>query len=251
MNRLAAPPRARTSSSTRTTRSTGTRGGRGVRAGTDDGGRPLLLVSVGYSSCHWCHVMEHETFDDQAIAATSLNEHFVNVKVDREERPDIDALTMQARAMTGQGAGRPPDAGRETVPPPDPRHGLPSFRQVLQAIAGAWDDRRDDLEARPSGSCPRSAAQRGSRRVTGLALTSRSSRRPSRPRPRRQPAFGGFEHRAEVPARLLRSRRRRGARDGRRRTLDGWPPAVYDVVGGGFHRYSVDARVVPHFEKML
>jgi uncharacterized protein YyaL (SSP411 family) len=116
--------------------------------------RPLL-VSVGYSSCHWCHVMEHESFSDQTTAAL-MNELFVNVKVDREERPDVDALTMEACVtMTGQGGwpttvfltpdGRPFYAG--TYFPPDPRHGLPSFRQVLQAIAGAWNDRRDDLEA--------------------------------------------------------------------------------------------------------
>src|SRR5262245_50872391 len=117
-------------------------------------GRPLL-VSVGYSSCHWCHVMEHESFSDPATA-TLMNRLFVNVKVDREERPDVDALTMDACVTTtGQGGwpttvfltpdGSPFYAG--TYYPPEPRHGLPSFRQLLQAIAEAWDERRDDLEA--------------------------------------------------------------------------------------------------------
>src|SRR5580765_7388240 len=113
-------------------------------------GRPLL-VSVGYSSCHWCHVMEHESFSDKATA-TSMNELFVNVKVDREERPDIDALTMEACVtMTGSGGwpttvfltpdGKPFYAG--TYYPPTARHGLPAFRDLLRAVAEAWRDRRE------------------------------------------------------------------------------------------------------------
>ncbi|HEY9456300.1 MAG TPA: thioredoxin domain-containing protein, partial [Gaiella sp.] len=122
-----------------------------ARARDED--RPLL-VSVGYSSCHWCHVMEHESFSDTGVAAL-MNDLFVNVKVDREERPDVDALTMDACVtLTGQGgwpttvfltpAGRPFYAG--TYFPPEPRHGLPAFAQVLRAIAEAWRDRRSDLE---------------------------------------------------------------------------------------------------------
>jgi uncharacterized protein YyaL (SSP411 family) len=123
-----------------------------ARARAED--RPLL-VSVGYSSCHWCHVMEHESFSDSATAALQ-NELFVNVKVDREERPDVDALTMEAcGTLTGQGGwpttvfltpdGRPFYAG--TYFPPEPRHGIPAFRQVLHAVAEAWRERRGDLEA--------------------------------------------------------------------------------------------------------
>src|SRR4026207_1319113 len=113
-----------------------------------------LLVSVGYSSCHWCHVMAHESFEDSRTAAL-MNELFVNVKVDREGRPGVDAVTREATAcMTGSGGwpttvfmtpdGRPFYAG--TYFPPEPRHGMPAFWQVLGAVAEAWRDRRHDLE---------------------------------------------------------------------------------------------------------
>src|SRR5262245_46024265 len=114
--------------------------------------RPVLL-SVGYSACHWCHVMAHESFEDQATA-DYLNEHFVSVKVDREERPDVDAVYMEAvQAATGQG-GWPmtvfltPDAEPfyfGTYFPPEPRHGMPSFRQVLEGVRLAWDERRGEV----------------------------------------------------------------------------------------------------------
>ena len=115
--------------------------------------RPLL-VSVGYSSCHWCHVMAHESFEDDETAAL-MNERFVNVKVDREERPDVDAVTMEATVgMTGSGGwpttvfmtpeGRPFYAG--TYFPPEPRHGMPSFRDVLTAVSKTWSERRVDVE---------------------------------------------------------------------------------------------------------
>ena len=227
-------------------------------------GRPLL-VSVGYSSCHWCHVMEHESFSDQATA-TLMNELFVNVKVDREERPDIDALTMEACVtMTGQGGwpttvfltpdGRPFYAG--TYFPPDPRHGLPSFRQVLQAIAGAWDDRRDDLEAQAErlvsalGGATRLEAGEGPLSPSLLEAAERGLARDY------EPAFGGFGTAPKFPpASAVELLLRRGGEEALgmvRRTLDGMAAGgLYDVVGGGFHRYSVDARwVVPHFEKML
>src|SRR5690242_4393224 len=114
--------------------------------------KPILL-SIGYSACHWCHVMAHESFEDPAIAAV-MNERFVNVKVDREERPDVDTVTMDATvAMTGSGGwpttvfmtpdGQPFYAG--TYFPPEPRHGLPSFRQLLLAVSEAWQERREDL----------------------------------------------------------------------------------------------------------
>src|SRR6187402_2245512 len=114
--------------------------------------RPILL-SVGYAACHWCHVMAHESFEDAATAAY-MNDHFVNIKVDREERPDIDAVYMKAtQAMTGHGGwpmtciltpdGEPFFAG--TYFPPEPRQGAPAFTQVLQALAEAWRDRRDEV----------------------------------------------------------------------------------------------------------
>src|SRR5689334_5776741 len=116
--------------------------------------RPILL-SVGYAACHWCHVMAHESFEDPTTAAF-MNDHFINIKVDREERPDIDAVYMQAtQAMTGQGGwpmtcvlspdGEPFFAG--TYFPPEPRQGMPAFTQVLQALADAWKNRRDDVTA--------------------------------------------------------------------------------------------------------
>ncbi len=113
-----------------------------------------LLVSVGYSSCHWCHVMAHESFESETTAAL-MNELFVNVKVDREERPDVDAVTMEAAVgMTGSG-GWPttvfmtPDAKpfyAGTYFPPEPRHGMPSFPELLRAVAETWRERRDDIE---------------------------------------------------------------------------------------------------------
>src|SRR3954454_24622465 len=115
--------------------------------------RPVL-ISVGYAACHWCHVMAHESFEDEAVADV-VNELTVPIKVDREERPDVDAVYMTAtQAMTGHGgwpmtviltpAGEPFYAG--TYFPPEPRHGMPAFRQVLAAVVEAWRDRRSDLE---------------------------------------------------------------------------------------------------------
>ena len=226
--------------------------------------RPLL-VSVGYSSCHWCHVMEHESFSDAATAAV-MNELFVNVKVDREERPDVDAMTMDACVtMTGQGgwpttvfltpAGRPFYAG--TYFPPEPRHGLPSFRQLLHAIAEAWDERRGDLEEQAERLV---AALGGSGRLEpgtadpGAALLETAEQGLARDY---EPAFGGFGRAPKFPpASALELLLRRGGPEAEtmvRGTLDGMAAGgLYDVVGGGFHRYSVDARwLVPHFEKML
>ncbi|HEX4930516.1 MAG TPA: thioredoxin domain-containing protein, partial [Gaiellaceae bacterium] len=122
-----------------------------ARARDED--KPILL-SIGYAACHWCHVMEHESFENAAIAA-EMNEHFISVKVDREERPDLDAVYMEAVvALSGQGGwpmtvfltpgGEPFYGG--TYYPPEPRHGLPSFPQVLDAVAAAWRDRRDEVE---------------------------------------------------------------------------------------------------------
>ena len=224
-----------------------------------------VLVSVGYSSCHWCHVMAHESFEDPSTAA-EMNELFVNVKVDREERPDVDAVTMDATLrMTGSGGwpttvfftpeGKPFYAG--TYFPPEPRHGIPSFRDVLRAVDRAWKERRADLE-RQAGQVDetlrRSVTVPGSREPLTSALLSEAARGIATAF---EPRFGGFGRAPKFPAAstleyLLRREDER-SRELVVKTLDEMAAGgMYDVVGGGFHRYSVDDRwLVPHFEKML
>ena len=230
-----------------------------ARARDED--RPILL-SIGYAACHWCHVMEHESFEDPETAAL-MNEHFVCVKVDREERPDLDAVYMDAVvAMIGHGgwpmtvfltpAGEPFFGG--TYFPPAPRHGLPSFRQLLEAVAQAYRERRDEIG--------RSAAQlveaiRASSTVTPShepltdSLLSEAARALVRSH---DPEWGGFGGAPKFPpASALELLLRRGELEPVRTTLDAMAAGgMYDLVGGGFHRYSVDERwLVPHFEKML
>ena len=232
------------------------------RARAED--RPILL-SVGYSACHWCHVMAHESFESAATAAV-MNRHFVNVKVDREERPDVDALYMDATvAMTGQGGwpmtvfltpqGEPFYAG--TYFPPESRHGMPSFTQVLLAVAEAWRERRDDIAAqarRLVEAVGSSARIRPSPEPLTERLLDDAERGIARTF---EPAYGGFGHAPKFPpASTLEFLLRRPGPDASRMvtaTLDGMAAGgMYDLVGGGFHRYSVDDRwLVPHFEKML
>ncbi|HEY3550099.1 MAG TPA: thioredoxin domain-containing protein [Gaiellaceae bacterium] len=224
-------------------------------------GKPLL-VSIGYSACHWCHVMERESFDDEATAAV-MNEHFVSVKVDREERPDVDAVYMDAVvALTGQGGwpltvfltpdGEPFFGG--TYFPPEPRHGLPSFRQVLRAVADAYRERPEDVAAQAEalvGALRRSAETEPSREPLTDALLAEAERGLVS---QLDPRWGGFGHAPKFPpASVLEFLLRRGALEPVRLTLDGMAAGgMYDLVGGGFHRYSVDAQwLVPHFEKML
>ncbi|OFW72525.1 MAG: hypothetical protein A2Y55_11885 [Actinobacteria bacterium RBG_16_68_12] len=224
-----------------------------------------LLVSVGYSSCHWCHVMAHESFEDPAVAAV-MNDLFVNVKVDREERPDVDAVTMEATVgMTGSGGwpttvfltpdGKPFYAG--TYFPPESRHGLASFRDVLEAVARTWRERRDDVE-RQAGRIDdalRSVSEAPpSTEPLTESLLSDAARAVARTF---EPEFGGFGRAPKFPAAsTLELLLRRGDEESLAMvtvTLDGMAAGgMYDVVGGGFHRYSVDDRwLVPHFEKML
>ncbi|HJU37553.1 MAG TPA: thioredoxin domain-containing protein [Gaiellaceae bacterium] len=224
-------------------------------------GKPLL-VSIGYSACHWCHVMERESFDDEATAGV-MNELFVNVKVDREERPDVDAVYMDAVvALTGQGGwpltvfltpdGEPFFGG--TYFPPEPRHGLPSFRQVLRAVAEAYRERPEDVAAQAEalvGALRRSAETEPSREPLAEALLAEAERNLLS---QLDPTYGGFGHAPKFPpASVLEFLLRRGALDAVRLTLDGMAAGgMHDLVGGGFHRYSVDSRwLVPHFEKML
>ena len=233
--------------------------------------RPILL-SVGYSACHWCHVMERESFEDVETARL-MNASFVNVKLDREERPDLDSVYMAAvQAMTGQGgwpltvfltpAGAPYYGG--TYFPPVPRHGMPSFRQVLAAAAEAYAARRDEVvgagermaqalaestTARhpATGGCEGDAAPLfdGAAAAAGRAFDPVHGGFGGAPKfP--QPMFlefllrTGTDPEARGPAMAVRTLARMAA------------GGIRDHVGGGFHRYSVDARwLVPHFEKML
>jgi uncharacterized protein YyaL (SSP411 family) len=230
-----------------------------ARARDED--RPILL-SIGYSACHWCHVMERESFEDPETAAL-MNERFVPIKLDREERPDIDAIYMEAcQAMTGQG-GWPLNVflTPEQVPfyagtyfPPDDRGGMPSWRRVLAAVANAWEQNRDGI---------REGGDRMAQRLAGGALLA--------PRDEElDPASvdaavetlraaydarnGGFGGAPKFPpASAIELLLRRGETDMTSHTLRAMAGGgMYDQVGGGFARYSVDAHwLVPHFEKML
>ncbi|MDR6975683.1 uncharacterized protein YyaL (SSP411 family) [Streptomyces sp. 3330] len=231
-------------------------------------GVPVLL-SVGYSSCHWCHVMAHESFEDRETA-DHLNEHFVSVKVDREERPDVDAVYMEAvQAATGQG-GWPmtvfltPDAEPfyfGTYFPPAPRQGMPSFRQVLEGVRQAWTERRDEV-AEVAGKIVRDLAGREISYGDGVAPGEQELSQALLGLTREyDPQRGGFAGAPKFPPSmviefLLRHHARTGAegalqmaRDTCERMARG---GIYDQLGGGFARYSVDRDwVVPHFEKML
>jgi uncharacterized protein YyaL (SSP411 family) len=227
-----------------------------------------VLLSVGYAACHWCHVMAHESFEDEATAA-QMNEGFVCVKVDREERPDVDSVYMTAtQAMTGHGGwpmtvfttpdGRPFYTG--TYYPPRPAHGMPAFRQVLAAVSDAWSNRRADLEAAGtkivgaiSARLDLGAPQPLTADVLDGAVAALVSSYDER-----SAGFGGAPK--FPPSMLLEFLLRNHARTGNgealamaRGTLEAMARGgIYDQLAGGFARYSVDADwVVPHFEKML
>jgi uncharacterized protein YyaL (SSP411 family) len=223
--------------------------------------RPLL-VSIGYSSCHWCHVMERESFENPETAEL-MNERFVCVKVDREERPDVDALYMDAvQSMTGHG-GWPlnvfltPDQAPfygGTYFPPAPRHGMPSWRQVLGAVAEAWDTQREEIRAQGERVAPR---------LSGGALLT-ASEAPLQEgalddavaalRKSYDSVHGGWGGAPKFPQasviEFLLARDEHPMAVQTLRSMAGG--GIFDQVGGGFSRYSVDARwTVPHFEKML
>ncbi len=228
-----------------------------------------ILLSVGYSACHWCHVMEHESFEDAGVARL-MNERFVNVKVDREERPDVDSLYMNAvQQMTGRGGwpmtvfltpeGAPFYGG--TYFPPTPRHGLPSFRQVLTGVSEAYREKRAQVEenaAQLRELLEQSTSLRPPAKALDTAVLDRARRRIAS---RFDAVHGGFGNAPKFPQPmvlefLLRDWKRTGDPEPLRlveQTLRKmWGGGIYDHLGGGFHRYSVDARwLVPHFEKML
>jgi uncharacterized protein len=226
--------------------------------------KPVLL-SVGYAACHWCHVMEHESFEDSETAEL-MNERFVCIKVDREERPDVDGLYMEAVVtMTGHGGwpmtvfltpdGRPFYGG--TYFPPEPRYNMPSFRQLLLAVSEAYGERRSELE-RQADALVEAIREASAVRPSAEPLTTELlSRAVSALAAQFDPEHGGFGRAPKFPPAsnlefLLRTDRE-DALEMVRKTLDGMAAGgMYDVVGGGFHRYSVDERwLVPHFEKML
>ena len=230
--------------------------------------KPILL-SVGYSACHWCHVMERESFEDEATAAL-MNEHFVNIKVDREERPDVDSIYMSAvQAMTRHGGwpmtvfmtpdGAPFYGG--TYFPPVPSRGMPSFKQLLLSLADAYTNRREEvltsaenvrefLRESSTASLPRSEVSEGLLTHAASVLSGQIDSR-----------FGGFGGAPKFPQTMnLEVLLRHYKRTGDRAALSGVEltcrqmanGGIYDQLGGGFARYSVDEYwLVPHFEKML
>jgi hypothetical protein len=234
--------------------------------------KPILL-SVGYSSCHWCHVMAHESFEDDEVAAV-MNRLFVNVKVDREERPDVDAIYMQAvQAMTGRGGwpmtvfldpdGRPFYGG--TYFPRDDRPGMPGFLRVMEAVDDAWRTKRADVAAQAAqmrDAIDRAARIGGDDGAGAGALTpALLHRAEERARSQFDPRFGGFGRAPKFPQAMTHDFLLRAFARGRAPetlevvtvSLDAMAAGgMYDQVGGGFHRYSVDDYwLVPHFEKML
>ena len=231
--------------------------------------RPIFL-SIGYAACHWCHVMERETFEDRAVAAY-LNAHFVAVKVDREERPDIDDVYMAAvQALTGQGGwplsvflapdGRPFFGG--TYFPPAPRHGLPAFGQVLSGIRQAWAERRGDVEASAAAVVAHLVDARGMGDAAGaLPPADVIAAAAAAIRAGFDEANGGWGRAPKFPQPMVLEfalRRHLATGDPEplaiaRRSLDRMADGgVRDQLGGGFHRYSTDERwLVPHFEQML
>ncbi|WAP70595.1 DUF255 domain-containing protein [Jiella pelagia] len=233
-----------------------------------------ILLSVGYAACHWCHVMAHESFEDAAVAGV-MNELFVNVKVDREERPDIDHLYMSALHAMGEQGGWPmtmfltPDGWPffgGTYFPKEPRYGRPGFVQVMEAIAKAWAERREDIEksagtiaghlqsviggtleagAQSSGALATLDLAGAAARIGGLI----------------DPARGGMKGAPKFPnAPFMEVIARSAFETGEEAHLDAFlrttralaEGGIYDHLGGGLHRYSTDDRwLVPHFEKML
>src|SRR5262245_55534351 len=234
-----------------------------------------VFVSIGYAACHWCHVMAHESFED-ATTARLMNELFVNIKVDREERPDVDAVFMNAIQVQGEGGGWPLSAfclpdGRPfflgTYFPPDARFGRPGFRDILQALANAYRTQRGDAEdnalalldglSRAGAHCRRGAVSADRGRLSASLLIAAGRQLAERCDPR----FGGLGGAPKFPSSsshdLLARAGRLSHGEPAREAFDRWARGmaeggIYDHLAGGFARYSVDARwLVPHFEKML
>ncbi len=230
--------------------------------------KPVLL-SIGYSACHWCHVMEKESFENEAIAAL-MNEKFVNIKVDREERPDLDEIYMNAvQMLTGRGGwpmtvfltpeGKPFFGG--TYFPPEDRHGMPGFPKILNAVAEAYRNRKADVDQSVEqihAAMQRLARVGESQRPFDPEIVVKSAEKLAQAY---DPEHGGFGQAPKFPnagvyelyLRAYRHSKQPRFLDMIEHTLRSMAEGgIYDQLGGGFHRYSVDAKwLVPHFEKML
>jgi uncharacterized protein YyaL (SSP411 family) len=221
-----------------------------------------ILLSIGYSACHWCHVMERESFEDEATAAY-MNEHFVCIKLDREERPDLDAIYMEAcQAISGQG-GWPLNAflTPDQVPffagtyfPPDDDRGMPSWLQVMRSVVEAWDERGEEIRATSSKVVERLSGaawvEPSDEPLTGELLEQAIETLLTLEDPRN----GGFGGAPKFPAAsAIELLLRRGQVEPAARALSAMANGgIYDQLGGGFARYTVDAGwLIPHFEKML
>jgi uncharacterized protein YyaL (SSP411 family) len=227
-----------------------------------------VLLSIGYAACHWCHVMAHESFEDETTAA-EMNEQFVNIKVDREERPDVDSVYMEAtQALTGQGGwpmtcfltpdGKPFHCG--TYYPPEPKHGMPSFRQLLRAVVDAWNDRGEEVRAAADNVATELAKHSAPLPPAGVDADAVAKAVESL-QERYDQGNGGFGSAPKFPPSmvlefLLRHYERTGSAEALSivefTTEKMARGGIYDQLAGGFARYSVDAEwIVPHFEKML
>ena len=230
--------------------------------------KPILL-SIGYSACHWCHVMEHECFEDAAIAK-QMNDHFVSIKVDREERPDLDQIYQLTVQLLGRSGGWPltvfltPDqrpffAG--TYFPPVDRHGLPSFPRILEAVADAYRNKRADIDLQAKEIVEAIAQVSKPESKEGDIPTDVLARAAAKLQVRFDDEHGGFGSRPKFPSTMSLdvllmhavTNKDDKARVRVKRALDGMRDGgIWDQLGGGFHRYSTDERwLVPHFEKML
>ncbi|MCA8948841.1 MAG: thioredoxin domain-containing protein [Planctomycetes bacterium] len=230
--------------------------------------KPIFL-SIGYAACHWCHVMEHESFENEAIAAV-MNRYFVCIKVDREERPDVDEIYMAAvQAMGVPGgwplsvwltpAGKPFHGG--TYFPPDDRYGRPGFRRVLEHMHKVWVERRDEVEKSAAGIAGHLQQVLAPELAPGEPTAALLESFLPQSRERYDPDFGGFApppnhapkfpHCSELTV-LMRLGRSEGLVMVEETLTRMRAGGIYDQLGGGFHRYSVDREwLVPHFEKML
>ncbi|MDX1380509.1 MAG: DUF255 domain-containing protein, partial [Xanthomonadales bacterium] len=233
-------------------------------------GAPILL-SIGYSACHWCHVMAHESFEDEATAAV-MNEHYVNIKVDREERPDLDRVYQLAhQLLTGRGGGWPltvfldPDSLAPFVAgtyfPPGARHGLPAFRDVLLRVREIWDTQREAILKQNSElqrAIAATQAGRGESEAAGPGALSDAAQQALRRHDAEHGGFGGAPKFPQAPllaalpdlARHVADERLLDALDHSLRIMA--LRGLRDPLDGGFYRYCVDGRwTIPHFEKML